>query len=326
MTQKFVALAVSDEAIRRVTQERSGTATPADHAAIRAWRAADPEHELAFQEAEDIWDIATGLELDPKSGLLHVAQPLSPVVPVAKQPLSAQFMALAATVVLAVGLSVWLTFVPSTPWADFTAATGEVRDVTLADGSRVSLNANASMDVDLSAGRRRVELRSGKAFFQVARDAGRTFEVDAGNTTVTVLGTAFEIDRRDDGSVTVSVSEHAVAVQSSERERVTLREGESVRIDANGALEPVSTMAISRIAAWREGRLVAEPQSLGEVADALSHYHRGWIVVDDDVAQLSVNAVLDLTKPMDSLRMLSAAVPIRVRTITPYLIVISTPD
>lgn len=315
-------MTISNEAIRRLTQLRSGAATAADHAALAAWRSADPAHEHAFQEAEGIWDIASALEVDSVSGSLYVDTLPSVWAPQARQPRRASLLAFAASLLLAVGVTAWLAAESDALWADYGARTGEVRRVTLADGSVVSLNANASMDVDLAADHRRVVLRSGKAFFKVTRDAARAFEVAAGATTVTVLGTAFEVDRRGDGSVAVAVSEHAVAVRSSRAEPLMLNEGESLLIDAAGTVGRVTAFNASRIATWREGRLVAEPQSLGEVIEALSHYYRGWIVVDDAAARIPVNAVLDLTEPAESLRTLSAAVPIRVQTITPYLIVI----
>lgn len=316
MSKESATLTISNEAIRRLTQLRSGAATAADHAALAAWRSADPAHEHAFQEAEGIWDIASALEVDSVSGSLYVDTPQ------ARQPRRAPLFAFAASLLLAVGVTAWLAAESDALWADYGARTGEVRRVTLADDSVVSLNANASMDVDLAADHRRVVLRSGKAFFKVTRDAARAFEVAAGATTVTVLGTAFEVDRRGDGSVAVAVSEHAVAVRSSQAEPLMLNEGESLLIDAAGTAGRVTAFNASRIATWREGRLIAESQSLGEVIEALSHYHRGWIVVDDAAARIPVNAVLDLTEPAESLRTLSAAVPIRVQTITPYLIVI----
>lgn len=65
MRQDFVAIPVSDDAIRWLGRVHSKSATAEDEAAFAAWRAADPEHEEALEEAEDLWNLGTALGYDP---------------------------------------------------------------------------------------------------------------------------------------------------------------------------------------------------------------------------------------------------------------------
>ncbi|MEJ0037945.1 MAG: FecR domain-containing protein [Gammaproteobacteria bacterium] len=226
---------------------------------------------------------------------------------------------------LAAGLGVWLIADRSSLLADYATHLRETRTVPLADGSRVDLGPDTAIDIDMKGGARRILLRAGRAFFRVTRDpAGRPFEVVAGDATVTVLGTAFEVDRRDDGSTTVTVSEHAVSVQTRAGRMFTVREGSRLVLDATGAFGAILPLNVAHVAAWRRGQLVAEGEPLNEVLAALSHYRRGWILTPgEDLSDISVNAVLDLNDSDASLHALSAAAPIRIRSFTPYLTVVA---
>lgn len=91
---------------------------------------------------------------------------------------------------------------------------GERRLITLADGSTVDLNARSQLRVEFSNAERRVELLTGQALFQVAKDKARPFIVHSGDATVRAVGTQFDVFRKDSGT-TVTVLEGRVAVYSS---------------------------------------------------------------------------------------------------------------
>jgi transmembrane sensor len=318
---------LSDEAIRWVVRLRSGTLTSAEREACATWRACDAEHERAYQEARGIWDAASGLEASSASGLVRVA-PLGQEVcrQHERRPRHPQrILRVAASMLLAVGLGAWLIADRNALLADYATHLRETRTVPLVDGSRVDLAPDTAIDIDMKGRARRILLRAGRAFFKVTRDpAGRPFEVVAGDATVTVLGTAFEVDRRDDGSTTVTVSEHAVSVQTRAGQVFTVHEGSRLVLDATGTSGAILPLNVAHVAMWRHGQLVAEGEPLNEVLAALSHYRRGWIMTPgEDLSGISVNAVLDLNDPDASLHALSAAAPIRIRSFTPYLTVVA---
>src|SRR6202034_3836256 len=94
-------------------------------------------------------------------------------------------------------------------------AAGQHRDVTLADGSIVSLNTNTIVETDLSRKLRQIYLRKGEAHFQVAHDRSRPFLVHAGDAVVRAVGTEFEVRLREDKHVEVLVNEGRVEVQAA---------------------------------------------------------------------------------------------------------------
>ena len=77
--------------------------------------------------------------------------------------------------------------------ADAVTAAGEIREVVLADGSRVLLDAQSAIRSDLSGTERRVTLLRGRALFTVARDPQRPFVVATPEARATALGTRYEV-------------------------------------------------------------------------------------------------------------------------------------
>src|SRR6202042_1912925 len=94
-------------------------------------------------------------------------------------------------------------------------AVGQQRNVTLADGSIVTLNTNTILETDLSRSVRQIYLRKGEAHFQVAHDRSRPFLVHAGDAVVRAVGTEFEVRLREDKHVEVLVNEGRVEVQAA---------------------------------------------------------------------------------------------------------------
>lgn len=86
----------------------------------------------------------------------------------------------------------------------------------LEDGSVISLAANSRLQYQqpFHANKRDIWLK-GKAFFKVAKDAGRPFTVFSGDISTTALGTAFTITAFDnDPQVKVQLHEGKVVVKS----------------------------------------------------------------------------------------------------------------
>ena len=75
-----------------------------------------------------------------------------------------------------------------------------------------------------------IEMLAGAVTFSVDKRApGASFEVTAGDVTVTVVGTRFTVTLTD-GEVMVSVDEGVVAVQRGEESMSTLREGDAIKV------------------------------------------------------------------------------------------------
>lgn len=188
--------------------------------------------------------------------------------------------------------------------AYFTAI-GQRQDVTLDDGSVVSLNTNSHMEVDLSGDIRMVSLLKGEAHFDVAKNPKRPFVVYAGKGMVWAVGTAFNV-RNTDVNVDVVVTEGTVKVYAESEQpevgsqgfsstqallpmaeqtqyEVIAHAGETVSyrevIEQHVA---ISAQAVDKKLAWKTGYLTFSGESLELALKEIARYTDKEIIITDD--------------------------------------------
>lgn len=200
--------------------------------------------------------------------------------------------ALAASVVVAVGLGVWLWSPAPTLVA---AAEGEVVRVALGDGSEVALRPHSRL-VHLGEGRAyRLE---GEALFAVASDPQRPFTVEADGATVRVLGTRFVVSTW--GTQTdVFVEEGRVEV-SGDRTAVVLGAGEAASV-VGGRTTTVPDPAPEAATDWLRGEAAFDRVALLRVADEIGQHFGVVIRLPEAVRGQTVSGVLSLDSEAEAL-------------------------
>lgn len=206
----------------------------------------------------------------------------------------------------------WRRYVPEQSLTLATAP-GRIRQQTLPDGSRLTLDAATQLEVAYYAARRTTRLLAGSVFFDVARDPERPFTVAAGAHEVTVLGTRFEVALQENtGDLQVAVESGQVRVRSGAGAQCVLGAGERVRIE--GAQLTVSRDGdAAAVAPWREGWLDFQHTPLGEVVARLARYGTQPIEVAPEVAQLPVVGRVRIADSRAWLRLLPGSLPVQVR-------------
>ena len=169
----------------------------AEAAELDAWLAADARHAGAYARARAISIYseragALGGQFDPES-----------FVPPRTAGLSRRHMLWSGAAAAGVGAFAVAGIAYGTRGQVYETRRGEMRVVTLADGSTVSLNTKSRMKVIYSAERRLIRLDEGEALFDVAKDALRPFVVRAGDTDVAAIGTSFVVQRLTGAAVEV---------------------------------------------------------------------------------------------------------------------------
>lgn len=222
------------------------------------WLAADPRHgEVYWRLASDEADAVAAIRTAPKP--FEAPKPARGSLLLSRR--TAMAAALAACVV-GVGVLGWSV----RPLPDaISTGPGERREVVLADGSRVTLDARTRLTFD-RRDPRAVRLESGRALFVVVHDARDPFRVDVGDGTLTDLGTTFDVTRLADGA-RVGVSEGIVHVRRG-RAEATLGPGDGVVMSPSGLeRRAVST---TEVQGWRDGRLTYSDETLAVLAEDLS--------------------------------------------------------
>lgn len=253
------------QARKWLAQLHSGRMTAQDRTRFEAWLGADAGNPKAYRRAEQIW---RDVSLIDGLGEVSLERP-----GFTRRLFSRPVLALAASVTLCVGLGLTAMFLR--PAGDrFATQTAEVRELTLPDGSRVTLGARSVLSLDFTADTRRVRLDSGEAFFSVVRDPKRPFFVAAGDAQVRVLGTQFDVRHGAQG-IRVAVGEGTVEVVPAVRTLQTQSPDRGHLLTAGQELFALkSFISVRKVdkaepGAWRRGRLSYENTNLAEViADA----------------------------------------------------------
>jgi transmembrane sensor len=268
----------------------------AEKAALEAWLAQDRRHLGAYARARAVFAHfdrarALGPSFDYREFRAH-----RPSI------WSVRSRWAAAAMVAGIALFVGITVLRGT--GAITTAQGEVRIVPLVDGSAVTLNTESKLAVEYSKAERHVELLSGEALFNVAKDHTRPFIVQAGSTRVRAVGTCFSVRRISDDNVKVLVREGVVEVTEGKGAKVAaVRVGAASELlaqpQAAGSVVAVPPAQIDRELAWRQGMISLDGRTLREAAGEFARYSPTQIIIDDPtLADRTVTGLFSANNPV----------------------------
>ncbi|MGK0152098.1 FecR family protein [Pseudomonas putida] len=274
----------------------------AEGAAFKRWLLADPGHSRAFAQAQALWQSSAApaalLAAEEQASLQRYLDAMARPPARRAWPRQVAALAVAACLVLAVGVAggwhpgLWLQNLQ----ADYSSA-AQVRQVTLADQSQVTLDAESAIAVDFAQGERRVRLLHGAAFFQVTH-TGAPFVVEAAGGEVRVLGTQFEVRKQGEGAqVTVQSGRVAVSpVPGAAARELTANQQATY---AGGRVGDTLTVASDNRLAWRQGWLNYYQVPLAQVVEDLGRYYPGRILLlDDELGQRKVSGSFPVAAPL----------------------------
>lgn len=275
----------------------------------QAWLAQSPEHQAAWRYVERVGQRFAPLQNESEA-VSHTLRNSARNSISRRQSLKG-LLTLAAT-----GLAGWAVG-RNTPLldsverlsADLSTGTGETREATLSDGSRIWLNALSALNVRFDARQRLLQLRSGEVLIDTSKDLGRTFWVETEQGRMRALGTRFSV-RQTDSNTVLNVYEGAVEATNHQGVSQVVQAGQQLVFSA-GRLYTASSADPAR-EAWRRGVLLADNLPLGELIEELSRYRPGHLHCDPAVANLSVMGSFPLNDTDQALRLLEAALPIRI--------------
>ena len=276
-----IPLEIRAEAAAWIARLHGAERTQADEQSFRRWLTADEAHARAFERMTELWETAPRLKSDVlehhrerrdttrdewSSRLLHAPKRLLAVA--------------IATISVALAV-IWAAFSLHSPI--LTTSVGERRNLTLEDGTRLTLNTATRVTVHYSETQRRVVLESGEAFFEVARSPNRPFIVATQQGDITALGTAFAV-RIDAQKTEVTLVEGKVSVTSGQGAAQGLRSmllapGERVTLVA--ARPPaIDRPPVAKVTAWREGLIALDRTRLEDAVAEMNRYSAVKLVVE----------------------------------------------
>jgi transmembrane sensor len=290
--------------------------TAEDAAALADWLRASTSHRVSFMRLQSVWQEAARLKV--VSGVTEAGQ-----VPSRGAIASAPFFALkggsrrneypgstsmeadlahaserkpvqrakhyavAAAVVVVIAA---LGLVTLSPWPRdsqlYSTAIGGLATVPIEDGSRITLNTDSEVRLEINKQERRVNLVRGEAFFDVAEDSARPFVVYANDKRIVAVGTQFAV-RLQATTLQVAVTEGHVRIE---------------RTSVIGATQPLADLVAGNLAtaahnmvrvqekavsdveqtlSWRSGYVVLSRTLLGDAVAEFNRYNRRQLVIAD---------------------------------------------
>jgi transmembrane sensor len=286
------------------------------------WLNERPENQIAWQEVNAFWaglDSLTEADIAvEKGGEIIDFKSSCPAKP--RSRFTRPALGIAASLLLTASI---IYAQAELYFADYTTAPGQQRNVILADGSEIIMNTDSAISVDYSEQQRQITLHDGEAYFVVAPDANRPFEVQTRSGQVRALGTEFNIKTRQQ-DVSITVYQHAVSVTAKNGKLLkSLPEGRQVAFTED-TLSPVTSANLQRGQAWRNQRMIFQDRPLAEVIAELNRYRSGRIIVmDDDIKTLPVTGVFATDDTNVALQTIEQSLPITVTKITEKLVLLS---
>jgi transmembrane sensor len=208
------------------------------------------------------------------------------------------------------------------PWHGatvYTSKTGEIRTLTLPDGSVASLNTGSQLKWVSTSHDRRVWLQEGEVFFNVVHDERRPFRILVGQSEIRDLGTQFDVYRKRSGSVVVTVINGSVDVNCLQDVgcarpswHATLTTNQQIEYTSTGRPNIRSVVARESID-WVQGMLRFKGASLPSVVSELSRYTTKPIIMSDaSLNNIRIGGAFDVRQVSQAIFVLSGLAPITV--------------
>lgn len=283
-----------------------GEATPAERQDVQQWIASSAENRKYYQHFKLIWEESKKLEpqnvVDTDeawsrlmSRVEREEQYATPAQSTRTLPLWSprSLMRVAAMLVLMVGAG-WLIYTITDSGDQMTVASADkVLKHVLPDGTSVTLNKNSSIAyAGKFEGKTRNVKLIGEAFFDVAPNKSKPFIIDAGNSSVTVVGTSFNVKNRKD--ITEVIVESGIVEVAKKQKAVRLLPGQKATVSADSDAPVMATTTDALYNYYRTGVFVCDGIPLYKLVAILNDAYDIQIeIADAKLATIPINTTFD---------------------------------
>lgn len=293
-----------------------GNASAVEQAEFAKWYAACEEHARAWQQLGMLDQRFNTASLPARNALLNARHGVQQRMRKVSAGLAS--LALACGLVLFAGKE----YLPIDYWmADQRTATGEQRQLQLADGTRLNLNTHSAVDVKFDDNTRRIILHEGEIMVQTGHDDPRPFIVQTRDGSLRALGTRFLVKREDDGTRLSVLQSRVAAHPQSSLDETIYDQGQQVLMQRDRLGQRLAVKAGAD--AWTRGMLVVDNVRLADMVSELNRYRRGHLGVAPDVADLRITGTFPLNNVELALNALLPTLPVKIEQRTPWWVTVS---
>lgn len=202
--------------------------------------------------------------------------------------------------------------------ADYRTGIAESRNLTLPDGSSITLSAKSAIKLDYTSTERRIHLIQGDLYIDVAKDATRPLVVQTTQADFQALGTQFIVHRYPTSSTLsmlhskVKVSAHnssPPALQRPPSQVVAMGEQININQQGLGKVEHINPASVK--IAWQQHQILANDLPLSDLLSRLNAYYDSYIIFDQDsLSEIKVTGVINTQQDLNAtLRLLKTQYP-----------------
>ncbi len=285
-----------EQNLNKIAKYLSDNSDSKEREELFAWVKENPENKALLEDSMEVWEVAESSDLEFQPNMdaawgkmderLQAARdnqkPEAQVHSIAR---SRFWMRYAAAAVILLGIAFWQYPNLGTKSLEKTHTLAQEKTtINLPDGSKVWLNQNSTLQYEKRFDKRVVYLE-GEAFFDVAKMNGKPFEIFAGDSKTSVLGTSFNVRAYpDENKVEIAVETGKVAFSAENKpvERTLLAKGDfATYTKSNQKVEKLDLTKLNA-AAWKKGALRFKNSQLTDVIESLERYYDIEIEVDNN--------------------------------------------
>ena len=189
----------------------------------------------------------------------------------------------AAAILLIIGLGVLSFFIiekdPELKLIVKSTTKGQKLNIKLADGSKVILNSESSIQFPEKFTKSRDIILQGEAFFEVKKN-GKPFKVITDEITTKVMGTTFNVKAYPNSELQVTLSTGKVSINSL-TDSLILNPGDQANFNVVSKKLTVEKVQLDRFTSWKDGILIFDNNTLPEIATILSQWYNVEIFFKD---------------------------------------------
>ncbi len=293
---------ILEQAAEWLMQQQQPDWNPATQACFQHWHDQHPDHARAWQRACQL------------QGMLGTLPAQTGQVLALSDDVSRRRAIRSLVVLMTVGGTAMLGWRQG--WlgdAGLRTATGEQQTHHLADGTRLELNTNTRVSVNITTTQRRLHLYQGEILVDTGKDAryaASDFFVQTRNASLQALGTQFSVYQHADHT-RLQVWQGRVRVSGSDgREWQIVDAGDAILFNAQGIVQRTAADQASLL--WVQGLLQASDMSLAQLVAELQRYFPGTIRLHPQLRARRVSGVFPVTDVPETLAILQQTHPLTV--------------
>lgn len=307
-----------------ISRVLSGEATSEDILSLSNWLNEDEKNQEEFRHLKSYWDaeVTYNKEISSSLAISKLEQNIQGNILHMKKRHSLQTVfSVAAAIALLMALSFSYYFYHSSKQPSeqhyYTYMAGEQQSTfKLKDGTEITLNKNSQLTISNLYGKinRTVNL-IGEAYFAVAKDSSKPFNVQMNNALITVLGTHFNVkaDPESD-NITATLIEGSIKFKGAEQ-TIIMTPNQQLTFSKSTNKVEIESVDAEVYTAWKNGVLKYKSISFVELINDLRETYKVNIQIKNSKLldpKISVSGTFDEKQNIDQiLEVISRSLPIK---------------